>query len=200
METRRHAAVLLGSLGLLFALVAAPTRWHAPCGVALFGAVWLWAPRLRRGLGSPRRWLGTAAVLVALGAWLGPRDASMLGRPASASGALAATTMVARALALVSLGASLMTLCPPAQAIRWLRGTRLERLGEVVLIALGLVPSLVEALRGARTTLNEQNPGWRRAPRRAFEIAVFAIDHAANLAESLAQDLSSSGAKKETTS
>jgi hypothetical protein len=192
-DRRRHVAVAALALVLIGTLIATPARWHLACGALAFVVMWLIDPPLRRGVGAPRRWLGTTFLLVAVGVWLGPRDASLLGHGVSMSGALAATTMVARALALVSLGSAALALYPPSRAVGRLRGTRLERLGEVLLVALGLVPSLIAALRGARVGIVQQNPGWARAPRRAFATAVFAVEHAATLADSVARDLSTKG-------
>lgn len=189
-DRRRHVAVAGFALALIGALIATPARLHLACGAVAFGAMWLIDPPLRRGIGAPRRWFGTTLLLVAVGAWLGRPDASLLGHAVSGSGALAATTMVARALALVSLGSAALALYPPSRAVVRLRGTRLERLGEVLLVALGLVPSLIAALSGARAGIILRNPGWSRAPRRAFETAVFAVEHAATLADSVARDLS----------
>lgn len=196
-DRRRHQVVLACGLGLLGFVIWAPARWHLAAGALGFALVWALAPALRRGIGPPRRWLVALAALALLGAWLGASDGKLLGRSISFSGALAATTMVARALGLVAMSTSAMALYPPARAVGRLAGTRYERVGEVLLIALALVPSLIVELRGARSRLAEDSPGWAKLPRRLFATIVFAIEHAAHLAERIARDLAASTCQKE---
>jgi hypothetical protein len=107
--------------------------------------------------------------------------------------------MVARAFGLVGLSRSVMALYPPARALERLTGKRFKRVGEVLLIAFNLLPSLIDALRQRYADIAVRNPGWWRIHRRLFNTIVFAIEHAANLAEGIAQDLTSSTDHKEST-
>jgi hypothetical protein len=96
----------------------------------------------------------------------------------SAAGALAATTMTARALGLVLLGSAAGALYPAERALARLRRTRLRRFAEVLVVALDLVPSLIDALRAARARMG------------IFETFVFAVEHASTLADTVARRLS----------
>lgn len=194
---RRHCAALACAVALLTFVILAPDRWHLFAWCAAYAFVWFVDRPLRRGVGAARRWLVALAALGALGAWLGPKDSSVLGHAASLGGALAATTMVARAFALVTLSTSAMALYPPSRAVRRLSGTRLERVVEVLLIALDLVPSLIGELRQARARILAEEPGWPRTHRRLFATIVFAIEHAAGLAERIARDLAAPAPHKE---
>lgn len=175
---RRHAAALIGAAGLLGGVYAAPARWHAVMGAAVFAAVWAVDPVVAGRVGAPRRWLVTTAVLAAIGLWLGPADGKLAGTAISAAGALAATTMTARALGLVLLGSAAGALYPAERALGRLRRTRLRRFAEVLVVALELVPSLIEALRTARAKMG------------IFETFVFAVEHASALADTVAERLS----------
>jgi hypothetical protein len=196
-DTRRHTVSLLLAAGLLAALYAAPTTWHAPIGIAVFVAARVVDPVVGKRLGAPRRWLATTVVLAAVGLWLGPRDGRLAEQPISVAGALAAATMAARAIGLVLLGSAAGALYPAERALTRLRRTRLRRFAEVLVVALDLVPSLIGALNAARADFAVRFPGAKRAPRRAFETFVFAVEHASALADSVARRLSAPAAKRE---
>ncbi|MCL2779061.1 MAG: energy-coupling factor transporter transmembrane protein EcfT [Polyangiaceae bacterium] len=202
-ERYQHILVLLLSVALLVFVFATPAQWHFVAWVGSFALARILAPTLRRGLGNFRRWLIALVVLAVLGAALGAKDKDsaivIFGLTLSPSGALAATTMIARAFGLVGLSRSVMALYPPARAIRRLTGKRFKRVGEVLLIAFNLLPSLIDALRQGYADIAIRNPGWWRMPWRLFNTIVFAIEHAANLAENIAQDLASSTDHKEST-
>lgn len=189
--SERTQAKLVGAIGiaviaLLF--VIDPRRHGALFGLA-WAVSWTLAPALRNGLGRPARWAFLALVLLLAGGLLGPSDRSFHGVRLSLAGVFAAGTMLARAHGLVALSTGAMVLVPPARAIARLRGTRWSRIGEVILVALDLGPSLATALVEARAAQRERFPGLTRAPRRWFELAVFAVGHASNLAEQVAGDL-----------
>src|SRR6185503_4310871 len=95
-----------------------------------------------RGLGRPVRWLFAMAVLVLLGAWLGPKDAAFHGRHFSQSGALAGLTMAARAIGLLLATTAITQAIPPERILARLRGTQGEPLGASVVVALRLAPQL----------------------------------------------------------
>ncbi|MCL2725596.1 MAG: hypothetical protein FWD69_14275 [Polyangiaceae bacterium] len=191
-ERYQHILVLLLSAALLVFVFATPAQWHFVAWVGSFALARILAPTLRRGLGNFRRWLIALVVLAVLGAVLGKKEGTVWGLALSFSGALAATTMIARAFGLVGLSRSVMAIYPPARAIRRLTGKRFKRVGEVLLIAFNLLPSLIDALRQGYADIATRNPGWSRIPWRLFNTIVFAIEHAANLAENIAQDLASS--------
>lgn len=193
----RHGAAIAAGLAVLPALVLLRPTWHAPVGLALFAAVRLVDPPLRRALGAPARWLVPTLVLALLGAWLGPPDARLLHHPVSLAGALAAATMVSRAVALLTVSSALMALVPPASWVARLRHTRFARLGEVVLVAVDLLPSLAGVLRAAHAESRKRAPGALRAPARLFEVFVIAMDHASSLADEIARDLSAPSARQE---
>ncbi len=182
-------AILALSLALLVALSTTRAGLHAPLGLALVVLAFALDRGVARALGRPARWVVTGAVLALFGLWLGPRDAHLAGHAVSFAGALAATTMLARAAAIVLLGAAVMARFPPAEALARLRGTRGRRFAEVLVVALELVPTLVARLGEARREAEAQSPGLRHAPRRAFESLVAAVAHASALAESAADSL-----------
>ncbi len=194
---RGHAGVaLVGSIALLAFVVAAPVWSHGIAWALGFVAARALAPELRRGLGSARQWGIALLALALLGALFGREDAKLASVPVSTEGALAATTMIARAFALVGLSTSLLVLYPPSRVLPRLAGTRLRRVGEVVLIAVELLPSLIVVLREARTEGSARHPRWR-VDRRLFGAMVLAIGHAADLADDLSRSLASSGERKE---
>lgn len=190
-DKARHSLVFGLAVGLLGGLLVTRPAWHAALGVAAFLCTLALDPAVAKRAGAPRRWLMTALVLAAIGAWIGPGAQRMGSLSISTTGALAATTMVSRAVGLVLLGAAALALFPPERAFARLRGTRLRRFTEVVVIALDLAPSLVTALEGARADIGAREPGVGRAPKRAFELLVFAIMHASKLADSVASRLAS---------
>lgn len=196
-ETRRHAVVLVIAGGLLAALYVTPPAWHAGLGVAVFGAATWLDPKVAKRSGRPLRWLGTAVVLAAAGLWLGPGDLRVRGHALSVAGALAATTMVSRAIGLVLLGSAAGALYPAERALARLRRTRFHRFAEVLVVALELVPSLLAALEAARKESASRWPGLRGAPRRIFEAFVFAVEHASALADSVARRLAESAPQGE---
>jgi hypothetical protein len=170
---------------LLVALFVTAPRWHAPLGASLFALAWFADPVLRRPLGAPRRWLATGLVLALLGAWLGVPDAHLGGRAVSIAGALAATTMTTRGIALLTLSSGLMALAPPSTWVARLEGTRFARMGGALLVAVDLLPSLVSVLRSAHAEARMRSPGVRRAPARLFEVIVVAVGHASELADDM---------------
>jgi hypothetical protein len=175
---------------LLVSLAIARPVIHGPLGASAFVLALALDREVARRIGAPRRWLATAVVLVAIGLWLGPRSAPLGPIAISREGALAATTMVSRAIGIVLLGAAFGALVPAERALGRLRGTRLRRFAEVLVIAMDLLPSLLATLEGARADILAREPGLRRAPRRAFELLVLVIVHASTLADSVASRLS----------
>lgn len=187
----RHGVVVLLGAGLLGALFVTRAAFHGPLGALALTAALLLDPAASRRAGAPRRWVMTALLLGLVGLWLGPRDAHLGRFDISLQGALAATTMVSRAIGIVLLGAGVGALYPPARALGRLRGTRFRRFAEVLLVALDLAPSLVTTLESARREVAAQHPGLLRAPRRLFETFVIAVLHATTLADSVARGLAS---------
>ncbi|MFO0592653.1 MAG: hypothetical protein U0441_34230 [Polyangiaceae bacterium] len=191
-EKRRHAAVLVLAAGLLAALYVTRPEMHAGLGIAMLGLAAVLDPKVAKRSGRPLRWLGTAIVLAAVGLWLGPGDMRVRGHAISLAGALAATTMVSRAIGLVMLGSAAGALYPAERALARLRRTRFRRFAEVLVVALELVPSLLGALETARRESAARRPGLRGFPGRILETFVFAVEHASALADSVAQRLAES--------
>lgn len=184
-------AIALGAAAIVAGLLA-PTWTHAPIALLLL----LVARRLdessRRRLGRPTRWLVALALFALAGAWLGPADARLFGHRVSAAGAWAAGTMLVRAVGLVVVSSALVAWFPPRRALARLRGTRAARLGEVIVVAVELTPTLIDALREASRRAHALHPGLLRTSTRLLWLIVFAVEHAAQLADAVASDLSAS--------
>lgn len=185
----RRAAVLAVPVALLVALGLLAPAWHLGAATAAWVLLRVLAPDLPRHVGRPTRWVILIAVMVVLGAWLGPADQRTFGAAWSSAGAWSGGTMVARAFALVILTTTLTAAIPLR---RWLAASRLpviRRLTEVVVVAANLVPVLLRALGDAHRSLKERRPGPRRALRRLRLLSVHAVARAANLAEAVAFDM-----------
>lgn len=189
---RALAALALGA-GAIAAGLLAPAWTHAPIALLSLLAARSLEGSLARRLGRPTRWLLALAAFALAGAWLGPSDARLLGHRVSAAGAWAAGTMLARAVGLVVVSSALVAWYPPGRAIARLRGTRAARLGEVIVVAVDLTPTLIDALREAGRRARESHPGLLGVPTRLLSLVVFAVEHAARLADSVARELGAGG-------
>lgn len=185
---RALLAIAFGAAAIVAGLLA-PAWTHAPIALVVLLLARSLDDSVKRRLGRPTRWLVALALFALAGAWLGPSDARLFGLRLSAAGAWAAGTMLARAVGLVVVSSALVAWYPPARAIERLRGTRAARLGEVILVAVELTPTLIDALSEASRKAREQHPGVLRVPTRLLSLVVYAVEHAAELADSVARDL-----------
>lgn len=194
----RHTVVALFGIGLLVALVLVPPALHGPLALACFGLAYALDREVARGLGRPARWLGVMLVLVLLGLWLGPSDATLVGRKVSRAGALAGVTMAARAIGLLLVTSALTQRIDPRALLRRLGGTRAKPLAASIVVALRLAPELTRALRERAARARGEDPGLFRAPARGYAILVAMLAHAVGLAEDVAHELASTEATEGT--
>lgn len=177
------ASALLTAVGVL------PPHWHLPVGIVAWLLIRFGTGDVHRTFGRPLRWVQGLLLLCLLGALFGPGDTRTLGFGWSRSGALAGSTMLVRAFALLALTSFAASVVPLR---RWSAGIRIpvvRTLIEVVVVASNLVPVQTRALTAASSTLSERLPGLRRLPRRLWLLAVHGALRAAMLAESVAFDM-----------
>jgi hypothetical protein len=184
----KTAVVVALGLALLVGLVVLPASLHGPLALAALGGAWLLDRNVARGLGRPRRWLIATAILVGLGAWLGPHDARLWGVRASATGALAGVTMAARAIGILLVTSVITRSIAPAELLERLGRTRARPLAASVVVALRLAPDLASMVRRHADEAKIDAPGLARAPARWFEVLVRAVAHASALADEVASE------------
>lgn len=185
------AVAVLGVL-LLVGLVVVPAKMHGLLALVAFVGSRVIDHEVSRGLGRPGRWVVAMVVLVALGAWLGPRDMSVLGFRVSMVGALAGVTMAARAVGLLLVTSALTRSVVPHALLARLGRTRARALAASVVVALRLAPELAAMVRAHASEAKSNTPGILRAPSRWFEVLVLAVAHASTLADDVALDFSRS--------
>lgn len=186
--SRANAALAL-PVALLAALALAPPSWHLPAMLVAWALLRATAQDVQRSFGRLRRWALALVILCLLGAAFGPRDARLLSLAWSRAGALSATTMVARAFAIVSLTSLAASALPMRDWLRRARNPVVRRLLEVIIVASNLVPVQLRALSTASANLRERRPGLLKLPQRAWLLAAHASLRAALLAESVAFDM-----------
>ena len=188
-------ALFVAALGiaLLIGLVLLPAMTHGPLAVVVF----VFARFVDRqatatfGRRAITRWLLAMLVLVAVGAWLGPRDAMLLGVRVSKLGGLAGVTMAARAVGLLIVTSAITRSIVPTKLLARLRRTRARSLAASIVVALRLAPELATMVRAHAVGLRSTMPGAMRAPARWFEVLVLAVAHASTLADDVALDFGS---------
>lgn len=185
----RHAVVAAFGIALLAGLVVLPAGFHAPLAAACFALAYALDREVARGLGRPHRWLAIMAALVLLGVWLGPPDATLLGRKVSSAGGLAGVTMAARAVGLLLVTSALTKSIDPQALLARLGGTRAKPLAASVVVALRLAPELTRTVRERAARAEREAPGLARAPARAYATLVTILAHASSLAEDVAREL-----------
>ncbi len=183
------AVAVLGVL-LLVGLVVLPAATHGPLAIVVFTFARVIDHEVARGLGRPGRWVLAMVVLVGLGAWLGPRDGSLLGVRVSTVGALAGVTMAARAVGLLLVTSAITRSVIPHALLARLGRTRARALAASVVVALRLAPELAAMVRAHANEANAHTPGILRAPSRWFEVLVRAVTHASTLADDVALEFS----------
>lgn len=183
------AVAVLGVL-LLVGLVVLPAKMHGPLALVVFVAARMIDHEVARGLGRPGRWVLAMVVLVGLGAWLGPRDLSLLDVRVSTVGALAGVTMAARAVGLLLVTSAITRSVVPHALLARLGRTRARALAASVVVALRLAPELAAMVRAHAREAKTTTPGIWHAPGRWFEVLVLAVSHASTLADDVAQDFS----------
>lgn len=185
----RHRIVALFGVALLASLVALPAALHGPLAVACFALAYALDREVARGLGRPGRWLAIMLVLVLLGLWLGPADATLFGRKVSRAGGLAGVTMAARAVGLLLVTSAITKSISPRAVLARLGGTRAKPLAASIVVALRLAPDLARTLRERAEKARQVTPGLGRAPARAYATLVAVLAHASALAEEVAREL-----------
>jgi hypothetical protein len=176
-------------IALLIALAALDAKWHLLVGALAWVLLRWGAGDVYRTLGRIRRWIYGLVVLCFLGAIFGRTDAQFHSFGWSISGTLAGVTMVVRAYAIVAITSLASAALPLRRWISRVSNPLLQRMLEVIVVAVNLVPVQVRALSTALTTLRERRPGLRNLPIRLWLLAVHCSLRAAMLAENVAVDI-----------
>lgn len=192
MSVRRHVAVGVLGAGLLVSLVLVPAKVHGALATGVLMVAWFFDREVARGVGRPARWLGAIAVLIALGAWLGPKDVSLAGLRVSSVGAFAAVTMASRAVGILLVTSALTRSVVPRHLLSWLGKTRARSFAASVVVALRIAPELATLVRTHAAEQKRRAPGLRAAPGRWFEVLVASVAHASRLADDVSLELTAS--------
>lgn len=185
----RAKVLLTVPVGLLIALALMDPKWHLGLGIAAWAILRWGVGDLHRSLGRVRRWAQGLIVLCLLGAIFGLTDRHTYSFGWSMSGLIAGTTMVVRAYALVAITSLASSVVPFRRLVNRIHNPLVQRVLEVVVVGVNLVPVQVRALSTASVTLKERRPGLRKLPERLWLLAVHSSLRAAMLAENVALDI-----------